>query len=415
MVVATEGLSPLALSAAIVLGDKAQGLHVLHYGRSSDPEDFEALIEKAVLPPLPSPVVGREMIYSSGTTGKPKGIWRELSRTATNPTLPPLEKKLREIFRFDDTTRYLSLAPLYHATGRFLNRTIECGGTVIIAPTFDAQNALAAIERFDITHSQWVPTMFAKLLALPDEVRDRYDLSSHRVAMHAAAPCPPAVKRSMIQWWGPILEEYYGGTENAGVTYVSSPDWLDHPGSVGRSITGRIHVVDENDPHTELSPGQIGLIYFEGGVPFRYTDQPVQPEDGRTAPEGWSTYGDLGHIDADGYLYISDRRNDLIISGGVNVYPKEVEIVIEQHSSVREVAVIGVPDQMYGQQVMAVVCAELDADADALREELLSWCRSRLSPVKCPRRIAFIDELPRNETGKLLKNALRRQYSDAVR
>lgn len=349
--------------------------------------------------------VGREIIYSSGTSGRPKGIRRPLAPAADARAIPAFEQKLRAAMLFDPEMIYLSVTPLYHATGRYPMRIVETGGTAVILPAFDPAAALAAIEQYRVTHSQWVPTMFARLLALPDAERGAHDLSSHRVALHAAAPCPAPVKRAMIDWWGPILSEYYGGSENAGVTFITAPEWLAHPGSVGRSITGPIHILDEEDGR-ELPPNAIGLIYFEGGVPFRYIGD--EPGTSAARTDGLATYGDLGHVDADGYLFISDRRSDLIIRGGVNVYPREVEQVLETHPAIAEVAVIGLPDPEYGQSVKAIArLADGHSGGAALADDLIALCRARLASIKCPSAIAFVDTLPRNENGKLLKRVLR--------
>lgn len=353
----------------------------------------------------PAGVVGRELVYSSGTTGRPRGVKRPMARACEVAGLPPLERQIRAMCGFDEETVYLSVSPLYHSTGRFTMRVIEAGGTVVILPKFDAAAALEAIERHRITHSQWVPTMFARLLALPHGERCRHDLSSHRVALHAAAPCPPAVKRAMIDWWGPILGEYYGGTENAGVTFITTEEWLERPGSVGRSISGAIHILAEDGSERELPTGEIGLVYFEGGLPFAY----LHDEAPSTTARGYSTYGDLGHVDEAGYLFLSDRRSDLIISGGVNIYPREVELILESHPQVRECAVIGLPDPEYGQRVHAVIVAKGQTDP-ALASNLIGYCRERLSGFKCPRTISFIDELPRNEVDKLLKRELRARF-----
>lgn len=351
---------------------------------------------------------GREMIYSSGTTGRPKGVRRALTR-ADDTALPELEVRMRAVFGYGEDTVYLSVSPLYHATGRFLNRVIAAGGTVVILPRFDPEAALRAIETHRVTHSQWVPTMFRRMLDLPDETRNRFDHSSLRAALHAAAPCPVPLKRAMIDWWGPIVHEYYGGTENAGVTYIAADEWLAHPGSVGRCITGTIHILDRDDPERELPPSELGLITFSGGVPFRYT-LPGGRHGDNTTPQGYSGYGDIGHVDQDGYLYISDRRDDLVLSGGVNIYPKEVEAALETCNAIREVAVIGVPDEDLGQIVCAVV-VPADATDEHTARAVFDHARSRLSPIKAPRKIFVRNELPRSETGKLLKRVLRDEYS----
>lgn len=351
---------------------------------------------------------GRELIYSSGTTGRPKGVRRALTR-ADNPLLPDLEVRMRAIFGYDESTVYLSASPLYHATGRFLNRVIEAGGTIIILPRFEPEAALSAIDTYGITHSQWVPTMFRRMLDLPNEVRAGFHLSSLRAALHAAAPCPVPLKQAMIDWWGPIIHEYYGGTENAGVTYISAEEWLEHPGSVGKSIAGPIHILDQDDPTRELPPCEPGLITFSGGVPFRYT-LPGGGQSDNATPQGYTGYGDIGHVDAEGYLYISDRRDDLVLSGGVNIYPREVETALELCDAVSEVAVIGIPDEDLGQVVCAVVVAN-DHAPENIVEAVLDHARSQLSPLKIPRKIFVRRELPRSETGKLLKRVLREEYA----
>lgn len=360
---------------------------------------------------LPQRCVGREFMYSSGTTGFPKGIKRPLVSYERRLDLPPLELQLRQMFAIDAETVYLHPSPLYHATGRFVVRVLETGGSCVILPKFDAQAALAAIERYRVTHGHWVPTMFVRLLALPEAVRKGYDLSSLKMALHAAAPCPPHVKAAMIEWWGPVINEYYGGSENVGVTYIKANEWLEHRGSVGRPITGQVHITAEDDPERELPPGEIGLIYFSGGVGFEYHGDPTKTR-GAFNKLGWGTYGDLGHVDEAGYLYISDRRTDLIISGGVNIYPQEIENALLAHPGVADAAVIGVPNEEFGQEVKAVVQLKSGAQPGVeLARDLQAWCVSRLSRIKCPRSIEFIRELPRNENGKLLKRVLREQYS----
>src|SRR3546814_704250 len=255
-------------------------------------DEFDALLREMEERTLePRSRVGRELIYSSGTTGQPKGVKRELAFTSDVLALPALEQRIRTLFEFDAETIYLSVSPLYHATGRFAMRITEMGGTVVILPKFDPAAARAAIEAHRVTHSQWVPTMFSRLLALPKEVRARHDLSSHQVALHAAAPCPEAVKRAMIAWWGPIVHEYYGGTENAGVTFIRADEWLARPGSVGRPIWGDIHILAEDGSERELPTGEIGLIYFAGGVPFTY----LHDDGPSVSGEGYTTYGDIGH------------------------------------------------------------------------------------------------------------------------
>lgn len=350
--------------------------------------------------------VGRELIYSSGTSGRPKGIRRALVPWEERDRLPFLERQMRVAYQLDADSVYLSASPIYHATGRFLTRVVELGGTAVILPHFDPGSALRALSEYGITHSQWVPTMFSRLLALPEAERRAHVAPTHRVALHAAAPCPAPLKRSMIDWWGPILVEYYGGSENAGVTLIRSDEWLARPGSVGKSIGGAIHILDPEEPTIELAAGEVGLVTFEGGVEFTYLDG--SSGSGSLTPQGYATYGDLGHIDADGYLFLSGRRSDLIIRGGVNVYPAEVETVIEGHPGVREAAVVGRRDGDYGEAVVAIVCTDLAGPArDRLVNELEARCRTALSSIKCPSEFRIVAALPRNDNGKVLKRVIR--------
>lgn len=370
-------------------------------------QSYEAALgaypDAAPLPPRP---LGRDMLYSSGTTGLPKGVRRDLVPHERRAA-PDWSPAWQAFYGFDEATVYLSPGPLYHAAPhRFVLRMIDLGASVVVMRRFDAEAALAAIARFRVTHSQWVPTMFVRLLALPEDARNRYDLSSHRVAIHAAAPCPRAVKEAMIAWWGPILYEYYAGSEGIGSTVIDSADWLAHPGSVGRPMECRVHVLDERGE--ALPPGEVGAVWFSGGTRFRYHNAPDKTEAAFDA-EGRSTYGDLGWLDAEGFLYLSDRRADLILSGGVNVYPWEVEQVLAQHPAVAEVGVIGVPDPEFGESVRAVVCAR-GGEAPGLAEELIAFCRARLASPKCPRTVAFVEALPRSEAGKLLRRVLKESH-----
>lgn len=361
--------------------------------------------------PLPERPVGREFLYSSGTTGKPKGVRRALTPYAKRREVPRFEAHIRAMFRMTHDMVYLSSAPLYHSTGRFLTRTIDAGGTAIVMRRFDAPGALAAIERHRVTHSLWVPTMFARLLALPAAERHARDVSSLQLALHGAAPCSPGVKRAMLDWWGDAVEEFYGGTENVGLTHISAAEWRARPGSVGRCISGDVHILAEDGSEAELPVGEIGLVYFSGGLPFTYHRDEAKSR-AALSSEGWGTYGDLGHVDAAGYLYLSDRRSDLVITGGVNVYPREVEDVLERHPAVAEAAVIGLPHADLGQMVTAVVRLAPDVSPSGLADTLTAHCRAALSPVKCPRRIVFVDSFPVNENGKLLKRVLRDHYAD---
>jgi long-chain acyl-CoA synthetase len=311
-------------------------------------------------------------------------------------------------------TTYLSPAPLYHAAPlRFNVMSAALGGTSIIMERFDAEQFLALVEKHGATVAQVVPTMFVRLLKLPDEVRRRYDISSLKSVVHAAAPCSVDVKAAMIDWWGPILVEYYGGTEGNGITIVNSQEWLAHPGTVGRTLVGEIKILD--DKGQPLPPREIGGVYFSGGPAFAYHNDPQKTESAYT-PEGWSTLGDVGYLDEEGYLYLTDRKAYMIISGGVNIYPQESENILINHPAVFDVAVFGVPNEEMGEEVKAVVQLAPGALADdAAKEELMAFCRSKLSALKCPRSIDFEEELPRTPTGKLMKRLLRDRYWQSAR
>jgi fatty-acyl-CoA synthase len=279
---------------------------------------------------------------------------------------------------------------------------------------FDAEQALGHIERYAVTHSQWVPTMFVRMLKLPDEVRQRYDVSSMRIAVHAAAPCPVEVKRQMMAWWGPILHEYYAATEAAGITLIGPHDWLDRPGSVGRAGLGILHVCDPDSPdQEELTVGETGLVYFERDVmPFEYHHDPEKTREAQHPHhDNWATTGDIGRLDEDGFLYLTDRRAFMIISGGANVYPQEVENALTLHPAIYDVAVIGVPDDDMGEVVKAVVVpAEGATPGPELERELIDHARDRIAHVKAPRSVDFVESLPRTPTGKLVKRKLLEKY-----
>ena len=361
---------------------------------------FDRLIE------ISEGLVGRDFCYSSGTTGRPKGIKQPLFDSVTHARING--DWTQRNFGFDEHSVYLSPAPLYHAAPlRFTMRILETGGSAVVMKKFAAEEVLAAIERYRVTHSQWVPTMFFRLLALPSEVRGRHDLSSHRCAIHAAAPCPPEIKQQMIDWWGPIVWEYYAGSERNGATCISTSDWLTHRVSVGRACVGTIHILDET--HNELGPGEVGDVFFEGPQ-FVYHNDPDKTARSRSA-QGWSTIGDVGYLDDEGFLYLTDRRSHMIISGGVNIYPAEIENRLALHPAVADVAVIGIPNLEYGEEVKAVVQLKDPSTASpALASELIAFAREALSHVKCPRSVDFEAELPRQENGKLFKHVLKRRY-----
>jgi long-chain acyl-CoA synthetase len=366
----------------------------------------------AAASPLPSSEEqeGREMLYSSGTTGRPKGVQKELPGTPFgDPTSAPVQiAQGIGMFGGGPDAVYLSPAPLYHAAPLVYSMSMQrLGATVVVMERFDPELCLQLIERHRVTHAQFVPTMFVRLLRLPEEVRRRYDTSSLQMVVHAAAPCPVPIKRQMIEWWGPIIHEYYSGTEDIGGTFITAAEWLEHPGSVGRP-TDECHIV--GDDGTELGPGEIGVVHFAGGRPFEYHNDPDKTAS--IADErGWRTLGDMGYLDDDGYLYLTDRKAHMIISGGVNIYPQEAENVLVDHPAVADAAVIGVPDEEMGESVKAVVeLVDPSAAGPELAAELLAHCREVLASYKCPSTIDFTTELPRSDNGKLYKRVLREQY-----
>lgn len=351
---------------------------------------------------------GLDMLYSSGTTGQPKGVkWPRPEGAAGQRTF--LVELLDRLYGYGQGCRYLSPAPLYHAAPlRHSMTTIKLGGEVSVMEQFDAEQALALIERYRITHSQWVPTMFVRMLKLSAEQRNKYDLSSMRMAVHAAAPCPVDVKNQMIQWWGPIIHEYYAGTENNGFCSITCQEWLTHPGSVGRAALGILHICDEHG-HA-LGAGETGQVYFSDGPDFSYHNDPLKTAQTRNA-QGWSTLGDIGRMDEEGYLYLVDRKAFMIISGGVNIYPQEVEGILIGHPDVADVAVFGIPNTDFGEEVKAVVqLMDASQASQTLEAELIVYCRKNMADYKCPRSVDFVTELPRHPTGKLYKKILRDRY-----
>lgn len=374
-------------------------------------ESYEDAVAEHAAEPLDEEPQGAFMLYSSGTTGRPKGILHRLSGLPITKGLP-LARVLKGLFRGNADMVYLSPAPLYHSAPiGFTTATQSLGGTVVLMDRFDARDALHALEKYSVTHSQWVPTMFTRLLKLPEDERSGFDFSSHEVAIHAAAPCPRRVKEEMFAWWGSILHEYYAGTETNGLTYVGPEDWLAHPGTVGRAVTGTIRICDESG--AELPSGEAGIVYFEREtVPFSYHKDPEKTRSSQHPEHAtWTALGDVGYVDDDGYLFLTDRASFMIISGGVNIYPQEIENELVMHPKVEDVAVIGVPHAEFGEEVKAVVqLAEGVTPDDALAEELIAYARERLAPYKCPRSVDFESELPRLPTGKLYKRLLKDRY-----
>jgi fatty-acyl-CoA synthase len=406
--VVSTALGPFASDVSRLLTGAAVRLE---YGTGPGTYD-KALADASPEPPAHQPR-GADMLYSSGTTGRPKGIEPDLPDGDVREEPSTYVQLFTPMYGFGTDTVYLCPAPLYHAAPlRFCGTITATGGTVVLMDSFDAQGALAAIERHRVTHAQWVPTMFVRLLKLPDSTRARYDVSSLKVAIHAAAPCPVEVKRRMTEWWGPVLHEYYSSTEGNGITFIGPGEWLAKPGSVGRAgLLGELRICG---PDGKVLPAdETGTVYFaREELPFRYHN-----DDGRTReaqhPDhpNWTTTGDIGHVDEDGYLFLTDRKAFMIISGGVNIYPQESEDCLVLHPKVADAAVVGVPDAEMGEAVKAVVQLEPGVAPGAeVADEILEFVRSRIAHYKAPRSVDFVRTLPRTPTGKLAKTALRKAY-----
>lgn len=359
--------------------------------------------------PIADESLGVGMLYSSGTTGRPKGILRPLPDTPPSEPLP-LYTFLDRLWQYREDMIYLSPAPLYHSAPQAaVGLAIRCGATSVIMEHFEPLEYLALVEKYRVTHTQLVPTMFSRLLKLPPADRQRYDLSSLEVAIHAAAPCPAQVKEQMIEWWGPIIHEYYGATEGLGFTACNTAEWLAHRGTVGRVLLGDLHILDENmEPAPRGTPGE---IWFKTATPFEYFNDPQRTRESRSAGGTMSTVGDVGYVDDDNFLYLTDRSTFMIISGGVNIYPQECENLLITHPLVADAAVFGVPNDDLGEEVKAVVQLMPGAvPGPELEAELIAFCRESLASIKCPRSVDFTDELPRLPTGKLYKKPLRDRY-----
>ena len=371
--------------------------------------DYASQVERFPSTPLDDEQLGTPMLYSSGTTGRPKGILRPLPEVPPGEPLP-LFTFLAGLWRYREDMVYLSPAPLYHSAPQAaVGLAIRTGGTVIVMERFDPEQYLALVEQFRVTHSQLVPTMFSRMLKLPESVRERHDLSSLEAVVHAAAPCPAPVKEQMIEWWGPIIIEYYGATEAIGFTACDSAEWLAHRGTVGRVLMGELHILD--DDLNECPVGTAGTIYFATGAPITYFNDEAKGRENATPDGAMSTVGDVGYVDDDGFLYLTDRKTFMIISGGVNIYPQETENVLIVHPKVADAAVFGIPNPDLGEEVKAVVQLMPDVEPSAeVAEELMEYCRQHLSLQKCPRSIDFDPELPRLPTGKLYKRILRDRY-----
>lgn len=370
-------------------------------------ESWEDAIAQMPETPIEDQAEGVAMLYSSGTTGYPKGVKKPLPVGGYGEGAEI--NLMSALYGASQESVYLSPAPLYHAAPlAFTMGLLRYGVEVIVMEHFEAELALQYVEAYRVTHSQWVPTMFVRMLKLPEEVRLRYDVSSLQCAIHAAAPCPIPIKEKMIDWWGPIIFEYYAGTEGNGFVQLNSAEWLAHKGSVGKPLACEVHICD--DDGLEVPVGESGTIFMGGGGEFEYYKDDEKTE-GSRHPKGWTTLGDVGYLDEDGYLYLTDRKHFMIISGGVNIYPQEAENVLINHDAVIDVAVFGVPNEEFGEEVKAVVQPRDMADATpAMAIELMDYCRSKLSHMKCPRSVDFREELPRHPTGKLYKRLLKDEY-----
>jgi long-chain acyl-CoA synthetase len=405
VLITSAGVGPVVDELPAIL----PGVKLYMVGEARAPyASYEAARDAMPATRIADETAGRDMLYSSGTTGRPKGIKPPLSG---GPIDEPggVAVLAANLFGFKPDSVYISPAPLYHAAPlRWCMAVQQLGGTVIVMEKFDPETMLALIEKYKVDVGQFVPTHFVRMLKLPEEVRAKYDVSSLRSAVHAAAPCPVPVKEQMMAWWGPVIHEYYAGSEGNGFCYVGPHDWLTHKGTVGRAITAEVKIVGEDGE--ALPPRSEGTVYFAGGAPLTYHNAPDKIAE-NTNRHGWTTLGDVGWLDEEGFLYLTDRKSFMIISGGVNIYPQELENLLITHPKVADAAVVGAPHEEMGEQVAAVIQPMDWADAgDALKDELMAFCRANLSHVKSPRILDFMQELPRHPTGKLYKRLIRDAY-----
>ena len=419
-IVSDSGATALIVSAelaataeAIIAPTNGVKLRLAYGGPVQGHDSYEETIAAASEVPLAEQPQGATMLYSSGTTGRPKGVRPSLPGIQVTEPGEALLTLASQFFGVNQDSVYLSPGPIYHAAPlRWCGAVQGLGGTVVMMKRYDAEQALQAIQDRRATHAQFVPTMFVRMLQLPHDVRDRYDVSSLRAAIHAAAPCPVEVKQEMIDWWGPVLVEYYAGTEGNGMTAIDSRTWLAKPGTVGRPIYGSVRICA--DDGTELPAGHTGGVYFERDeVPFTYHNDPAKTQASRHPDHTtWTTLGDVGYLDEDGFLFLTDRKAFTIISGGVNIYPQETENVLALHPAVYDVAVIGIPDPEMGESVAAFVQPAPGAvPGPELEQEIIAFVKSKIASFKAPRTVRFVDDLPRSEAGKLVKSELKARYA----
>jgi long-chain acyl-CoA synthetase len=405
-----DSAAKLLIFSASLAGAQAAIPKLVHGADEGGIERVEEALAAQPSTPIADESAGYSMLYSSGTTGRPKGVLvpPPLDPAIDAPTA--LATVASAFFGLGPHSMYVSTAPLYHAAPLGWTMAVHrLGGTVVLMRKFDAEATLAVIETYRCNAGQFVPTHFIRMLKLPEDVRRKYDVSSMQCAIHAAAPCPVPIKQAMIDWWGPVIDEYYAGTEGNGITAIKAAQWLTHPGSVGQAIgEAKLHICDEDG--NELPPRIEGMVAFESDRQFQYHNDPVKTAESRNA-RGFSMLGDVGWVDEEGYLYLTDRKSFMIISGGVNIYPQEIENHLVTHPAVTDVAVVGAPDDEMGEAVVAVVQPADPSEADDdLKAELIAYCRTALSGVKTPRRIEFMDQLPRHDTGKLYKRLIRDKF-----
>jgi len=383
--------------------------YILEVSPSQSWTHWETALSDFPATPIADETSGQAMLYSSGTTGRPKGITPKYGVGAPLEEPDLLCQLMSQAFNVSDQAVFLSPAPLYHAAPlRWTMCAQALGAKTIVMPRFDPVETLAVIEREAVTDAQFVPTHFVRMLKMPEADRQKYDVSSLKMAVHAAAPCPIEIKQQMFEWWGDVIYEYYAGSEGVGMTLATPEGWKSHPGTVGIAILGTPHICDEDG--NPLLTGEIGQIYFESEIEFNYHNDNEKTKSVYNK-HGWGSFGDVGYLDEDNFLYLTDRKSFMIISGGVNIYPQEIENLLITHPDVSDVAVIGAPDPDLGEKVVAIIePANLTQDKDKLAAELNTYCRTKLSSIKLPKQIDFVDELPRTETGKMMKRLLRDEY-----